>query len=178
MASGNSSARTAADLDAAGGNSENNGGGAEAGRASSWQGEVRAYEARDLKRIEMLHAIQGLPYDMPDLNDPIFAIGKVAEKPPGTAYNRIEAAAFLKIEAEAYLFLNPNYSDPQTRWQMLLALHEEVRREAAALGLSEVFCAIPPGLPKSFHRRLKRLGWHDEPSDWQRKSFHLRKVTL
>jgi hypothetical protein len=173
LASGNSAAREAIDLAAKSRNSENDSGGAETERISSWQGEVRAYQESDLESIKALFRAQDLPFDFPDLNDPVFAIGKVIE---GRRW--IEGAAFLKVEAEAYLFLNPSYGDPRDRWQMLLALHEEVRREAAALGLSEVFCVIPPGLPKSFHRRLKRLGWQDEPEDWKRKSFHLRKVTL
>lgn len=90
----------------------------------------------------------------------------------------MQAGAFLKIEAEAYLFLDPNYGTPVDRWQMLLRIHEDVKQQAADLGLSEVSCVIPPGLSKAFHRRLARLGWRDEPEDWKRKTFRLRNTTL
>jgi hypothetical protein len=121
----------------------------------------------------MLHRMQGFEYEFPDLGDPVFAISSVVE-----GGGRIQAAAFLKIEAEAYFFLNPGYANPLARWQMLLQLHEDVRREATDLGLSEVSCVIPPNLSRAFHRRLVKLGWRDEPEDWKRKTYHLRKVTL
>jgi hypothetical protein len=124
----------------------------------------------DLERIERIWRRQGFDYSMPDLDDPVFAIGKVAEDG--------SAAAFVKIVGEAYLFLDPNRGTPFDRWRTLLTLHAEVREECAALGISEVGCVLPPGLPKAFHRRLARLGWIDEPEDWKRKTFHLRKVTL
>lgn len=88
------------------------------------------------------------------------------------------AAAFVKIVGEAYLFLDPEQANPRTRWRTLLGIHEAVRQEAAALGLSEVTCWVPPNLPKSFHRRLSRLGWLEEPQDWKRRAYHLRKVTI
>jgi hypothetical protein len=102
----------------------------------------------------------------------VFAVSSIADD------GQNSAGAFLKIEAEAYLFLDPSYGDPRTRWQMLLRIHEDVRRKAADLGLSEVSCVIPPGLAKSFHRRLARLGWLDEPEEWKRKTFRLRNTTL
>jgi hypothetical protein len=107
---------------------------------------------------------------MPDLSDPVFALGSVAEDG--------SAAAFVKICGEAYLFMDPYHGDPLTRWQTLLKIHEAIRRDAAKLGLSEVSCVVPPNLSKAFHRRLARLGWMDEPKEWQRKTYHLRKVTL
>jgi hypothetical protein len=107
---------------------------------------------------------------MPDLDDPVFAIGQVAEDG--------SAAAFVKVVGEAYLFLDPDRGTPFDRWRVLLNLHRTVREKAADLGLSEVGCVIPPGLLKAFHRRLARLGWQDEPENWKRKTYHLRDVTL
>lgn len=107
---------------------------------------------------------------MPDLSDPVFAVGAVAEDESGIP----QVAAFLKITAEAYLFLDPEYATPRQRWTTLLAVHEAVRRQAAELGLSEVTAWIPPNLPKAFHRRLSRLGWQEEPEEWKRRAFHIR----
>lgn len=133
---------------------------------------LREYNHADLGRLIELYRRQGFPFDFPDLDDPIFAISSVVED------GQVQAAAFLKIEAEAYLFLNPQYGEPLERWKILLRIHEDVRRKAAALGLSEVGCVLPPELPRAFHRRLEKLGWRDEPEDWKRKTFHLRKVIL
>jgi hypothetical protein len=85
-------------------------------------------------------------------------------------------AAFLKVTAEAYLFLDPEYGTPRDRWQMLLRIHEDVRRKAKEIGLSEVTCWLPPNLGKAFQRRLRKLGWQDEPTDWKRAAYHIRTV--
>lgn len=116
--------------------------------------------------------MQGFAYQFPDLNDPVFPIGAVAED------GEAQMAGFLKITAETYLFVNSEYADPLTRWQTLLRLHDAVTRDAAKLGLSEISCVVPPNLSKAFHRRLERLGWQEEPKEWKRMSLHLRNVNL
>lgn len=104
----------------------------------------------------------------------MFAVSAIADDESGVP----QAAAFLKIEAEAYLFINPEYATPEERWKTLLRIHEAVRWDAKELGLSEVGCYIPPNLSKAFHRRLSKLGWQDEPEAWTRKTYHLRSATL
>lgn len=133
---------------------------------------IRAYQESDLARIRELHGKQGFDYDFPDLNDPVFAVGSVADD------GEAQMAVFLKITAEAYLFLDPEYGTPRERWNMLLRVHENVRSQAARLGLSEVTCWVPPNLSKAFHRRLTKLGWQEEPSEWKRRAFHIRAVTM
>lgn len=138
--------------------------------------EIRAYKQEDLQRIREIHRKQGFLYPMPDLSDPVFAVGCVAED--GVA----QVAAFLKIQAEAYLFVDSDYATPRERWKALLQVHEAVRRQAAALGLSEVQVWIPPELAKKtstgrespFVRRLEKLGWGKE--DWTSLSFRIRAI--
>lgn len=138
--------------------------------------EVRAYQESDLARIREIHRKQGFAYPFPDLSDPVFAVGCVAED--GVA----QVAAFLKIQAEAYLFMDPEYATPRERWKALLSVHEAVRREAAEFGLSEVQVWIPPEMAKKtntgreapFVRKLKRLGWGEE--DWTSLSFRIRNI--
>ena len=131
---------------------------------------IREYRESDLALIKKLHAKQGFTYDMPDLNDPVFLLGAVSDDGAG--------AAFVKVVGEAYFFLDPEHGQPIDRWETFLNLHHAIRDSAQTAGLSEVGCVIPPEVPKSFHRRLNRLGWQDEPEDWKRKAFHIRKVTL
>jgi len=128
---------------------------------------LRAYRNEDLERIKQLHAKQGFGFPFPDLTDPVFAVGCIAEE-DGEA----QMAAFLKVHAEAYLFLDPAHGTPRERWQALLQIHEAVRRQALELGLDGVTAWLPPSLPKAFTRRLKKLGWGKD--EWESYSFRVR----
>lgn len=85
----------------------------------------------------------------------------------------VQMAAFLKVEAEAFLFVDSDYGSPQDRWRMLLQLHEEVRFQAREMGLSEVNLWAPPEVPKAFLRRLSKLGW-SEDRPWKTFTYRLR----
>lgn len=136
---------------------------------------LRAYQASDLERLKRIHAKQGFSYELPDLSDPIFPVGCVAEE-----NGEPQMAAFLKIHAEAYLLADPDYGTPRDRWRMLLAVHESVRWQARELGLDSVTCWIPPSLTKktntgqdsAFVRRLRKLGWGRD--EWEAFSFRVR----
>jgi hypothetical protein len=140
--------------------------------------EIRAYRESDFERIREIHRKQGFDYPMPDLSDPVFAVGCVAED--GVA----QVAAFLKIQAEAYLFMDPEYATPRERWKALLQVHEATRRQATDLGLSEVQIWIPPEMAKktstgrdsAFVRKLQRLGWGKEPESWTSLSYRIRTI--
>ncbi len=56
-----------------------------------------------------------------------------------------------------------NRDAPRERWQRLLAMHEAVRRDAAARGLDDVEAFLPPRIARAFGRRLARLGWLRDP---------------
>lgn len=129
--------------------------------------EIRAFEARDLARLKELHAKQGFDYSFPKLTDPVFAFGSVADD------GRPQMALFGKITAEMFLFLDPEYADPETRWGMFLRLHEAVRLQAAAAGLADVNFWLPPEVPEGFIRKLKQLGW-TEGRAWRSFAFQLR----
>jgi len=136
---------------------------------------IRNYTDGDLAELKRLHTQQGFEYDFPDLSDPTFAVGRVAEED-----GRPRMAAFLKIHAEAFLLVDQNFGTPRDRWKMLLELHEAVRSDAKELGLQGVTCWIPPELTKktsmgqdsAFVRRLRKLGWNRDL--WEAFSFRLR----
>jgi hypothetical protein len=56
-----------------------------------------------------------------------------------------------------------NRDAPRERWQRLLAMHEAVRRDAAARGLEDAQAFLPPRVARAFGRRLARLGWRRDP---------------
>lgn len=130
--------------------------------------QVRAYRESDLERLRELHRKQGFEYPFPDLDDPVFCVGAIAEDGIGLP----QAAGFLKVHAEAYLLFNPEFGTPQQRWQTLLAIHENVRQNALRMGFDSVTAYIPTGLPRAFKRRLVRLGWGKDL--WESYSYRVR----
>jgi hypothetical protein len=119
---------------------------------------VRAYTEGDLEAVRAMHAAQGFGYAFPDLADPLFLVRSVVEED-----GRPRMAAFLRLTAEAYLLADPGEGSPRQRWRRLLALHEAVRQEAAACGLSDVQAFLPPRVARAFGRRLAALGWRQDP---------------
>ena len=130
---------------------------------------IREYRESDLERLKELHRKQGFAYPFPELNDPVFAVGAVAEQ-----NGEAQMAAFLKIHGEAYLFLDPSQGPPEERWKTLLEIHAAVRRQAEELGLDSVTCWIPPNLEKSFAKRLRKLGWAKD--EWAAYSYRIRSI--
>lgn len=128
--------------------------------------ELRAYQESDLDRVKEIHRKQGFDYPFPDLSDPVFAVGCVAED------GEAQAALFLKITAEAYLFLDPEYANPRERWKTFLQVHETVRRQALALGLQDVNLWAPPGVKEGFLRKMRKLGWRED--NWRTFTFQVR----
>jgi hypothetical protein len=118
---------------------------------------IREYTDADLSALRRLHAEQGMPYAFPDLSNPLFLIRVVAEQD-----SRVVAAAFLRLTAESYLLLDRAAGSPRERWEALLLLHETVRGCATRAGLDDVHAWLPPGVARSFSRRLTRLGWTRE----------------
>ena len=103
---------------------------------------------------------------MPDLSDPTFALGVVAED------GEAQMALFGKAHLEMYLMMDPEWSTPRARWQTFLKVHERMRLAASGMGFDSVTAYIPPQLVKAFGRRLEKLGWGRD--QWSSFSFKLR----
>ena len=128
--------------------------------------KIRAYQSADLARLRQLHAQQGFSYPFPDLDGPLFPVIEVGEES-----GQVQIAAALRVTAEAYLLMDGGYGTPKDRWQALLKIHEAVRQKAVETGFAEVQCFLPPEVPKSFGRKLKKLGWRHD--DWEAYQFNL-----
>ena len=120
---------------------------------------IREYTPGDLDALKRLHASQGFGYPFPDLDSPLLITKLVLEEDSG----EISMAALLRLTAEAFLLHDPVAAAPQERWQRLLAMHEAVRRDAAARGLDDAQAFLPPRVARAFGRRLARLGWRRDP---------------
>jgi hypothetical protein len=140
--------------------------------------QIRQYHEADLDSLRQIHAAQGFAYPLPDLRNPLFVTKLVltesdfaapeknaaAEQPPtkietSPRQEKIRAAAFLRLTAEAYLLLDPAIATPHEKMRAILALHAATEREAWQRGLEDVHAWLPPSIAKKFARRLTPLGW-------------------
>lgn len=135
---------------------------------------IREYTASDLESLRRLHSAQEMPYQFPDLTNPLFITKLVIERDsPGAdgrepgdipiASGEIIGAILLRLTSEAYFLLDPHAGTPRDRWQALLTLHEAARSDAARRGLDDAHAWLPPQVANAFGRRLSRLGWFREP---------------
>jgi hypothetical protein len=125
---------------------------------------IREYTASDLESLRRLHSAQGMPYQFPDLMNPLFLTKLVIERDsPDTVNREVIGAILLRLTSEAYFLLDPHAGTPRDRWQSLLTLHEAARVDAARRGLDDAHAWLPPQVANAFGRRLSRLGWFREP---------------
>jgi hypothetical protein len=127
---------------------------------------IREYTASDLESLRRLHSAQGMPYQFPDLTNPLFLTKLVIERDSvvGDADSReVVGAILLRLTSEAYFLLDPTAGTPRDRWQSLLTLHEAARVDAARRGLDDAHAWLPPQVANAFGRRISRLGWFREP---------------
>lgn len=125
---------------------------------------IREYTAADLESLRRLHYAQGMPYQFPDLTNPLFLTKLVIERDSQDADSReVVGAILLRLTSEAYFLLDPRAGTPRDRWQALLMLHEAARTDAARRGLDDAHAWLPPQVANAFGRRLSRLGWFREP---------------
>lgn len=117
-------------------------------------------EADDLPAVEALHARMGMEYRQPDLNSPLCVARTVVEV-DGT----IVAAGALRLEAESYLWLEPDLT-PHAKLAAMALLQKAVLKAAWKAGLDTLTAWIPETVETKFRRRLKQLGWSRDREGW------------
>jgi hypothetical protein len=138
---------------------------------------IRPYESRDLADLKRIHNRSGLPPNCwPNIDDKLYTVRIVAEE-----NGRAVQGGFVKLTGEAYVLVDHDHADPESRWKTLQdliirGLHDAARPMAATCphchtlfpivkGLEDVSCWLPPSLERAFWPRLKSLGF--EKSPWQ-----------
>jgi hypothetical protein len=119
--------------------------------------KIRNYVEEDEEELRRIHTAQQMPYEFPELSNPLFLTKVVAER-----HGKIAAASFLRLTAEAYLLVDCELGAPIDRWRNVNLLHEVMRGEAVRRGLDDVHCWLPPQVADAFGRRLGFLGWKKE----------------
>lgn len=135
-------------------------------------------EPQDMKRVERWHESSDFDYKLPSLfltddqgnviSNPLFPIRR-----RGIQDGQIIGALAAKVEAEVYLWLNPEWGTPDSRLAAVEMFHKDVVAKARTIGFSQLYCVLPPEISRSFGQRLKDLGW-DEARPWPKYVFELR----
>jgi hypothetical protein len=131
--------------------------------------DVRVYTDDDLEAVQRIHAANGLPPNcLPacckrdaagnPVNAPLFFMKNVLENG-----GKVRLASFLKLTAEAFLFVDHEYADAETRWLALQKLTAATLSGAAKKGVEDVTAWLPPHLDRSFGERLIALGFVKSP---------------
>lgn len=115
---------------------------------------IRPYMREDFPEVKALHGVQGLEYELPDLDARSMLVRCVIEE-----NGRVTHAAFLRKTSEAYWIFDPGESRRE-RLGKLLALSKEMITPAERAGLEDVHAFLPPAiLTTKLHNTLLRLGW-------------------
>ena len=110
-----------------------------------------------LETIADIHRASGFDYQFPkDFSTPLFPIKRGVVN--GNDARAIACAA-LKVEAEAYLWMDHSYGTPEERLQALELLNSDLAERARTVGFDQVHCALPPEIAERFGSRLEALGW-------------------
>lgn len=123
----------------------------------------------DFDAVRRLHEKSGFDYIMPDLASPLFVVKYAAKDPEG----RVLGAAGLRVQAETYLWLDPDLP-VRVRYRVVLQLSRVVTAEAWRVGLDCLAAWLPPSLPRSFRRLLVKLGWGRDRDGWDSWSKEIR----
>lgn len=86
---------------------------------------------------------------------------------------KIIGALAAKVEAEVYLWLDPQWGTPEERWAAVKMFHNDVTSKAAVIGFDQLYAVLPPEVAKSFGPRLIDLGWQ-ESRPWPKFVYELR----
>lgn len=114
---------------------------------------IRPYESRDAAAIQGMFEAHGFAYGLPDPQAHDMLASLVLEN------GAVRTAALLRLEVNAFLLMDNNWSTPQHRWEALQSIHESMRRRAESAGIEQANAWIPQEIEKQFAPRLAELGW-------------------
>jgi len=121
---------------------------------------IREYAESDLACIKRLHERSKLKYSFPDMDD--FFSRRVVE-----SGDSVGMVSLLKLTAEAYLICDPEWRTPAWRMEALRQIQDVANDDAKQRGVVEAVAFVPPGIEKTFRRRLERMGWSRNKPSWK-----------
>lgn len=119
--------------------------------------KTRSLQDGDQEMVGAIHQQMGLDYKMPQLRD---MAGLTVCEIDGS----VRAAAGLKLQAEAYLWIDQTL-DPQQKWDAIRLMQRELTAQAVKIGISQVVAYVPDCI-KRFAKRMKMLRWNRSRDGW------------
>lgn len=123
-----------------------------------------------LATLSDVHRATGFDYEFPkELHTPLFPVKRAVVDEDGNCL----AVVALKVEAEAYLWMDHSRGTPEDRMIALAMLNTDVATRAREIGFDQAHCVLPPEIAARFGARLESLGW--KPArPWPLYTFQLR----
>lgn len=132
---------------------------------------IREYVESDLKVLEGLHEKSGFEYSLPAPTSEKFFFRGVVEDDSGIAM-----AAFLRLNAEAFLLCNADWRTPAWRYEAFRQLSGVGAEAARKAGAWDINAFLPPKIGKQFGKRLNRMGWSSyKGEEWRCYSLPVRE---
>ncbi len=130
---------------------------------------IRDWEPSDLQEIERIHENSGIPYQLPNIQSPLFLVKKVLE-----VEGRVRMCVGGYITCEAYLWIDNTdaWADPEQKLVAIKELERVATEEARAKGLEEVILWLPPEMDRFGRRLVEDLGFSPDRNSW--KSYSKR----
>lgn len=122
---------------------------------------VRDLIESDIPAVRSIFEKQGIDCEFPDLMEPLVLIGKVYHDSNG----EIIGATIARIEAEVYLFIDPE-TPAKHKVEVMAELDAALCSDAYIKGLDCLTCRLPPGMEERFRRRLIQMGWSKNRAGW------------
>lgn len=131
--------------------------------------EIRNFEPNDTTVLRKLHEGSGFDYRFPTLSSPLFAVKRV-----GVSDEKVVIASVVKVEAEAYLWIDKEWGTPEERFEAVRQINADIREESAHIGFDQLYCVLPPEVASSFGPRLEEMGWL-KSRPWPRFTMEIRR---
>ena len=126
---------------------------------------TRKWTEDDTLQVMEIHQEMGIPYQMPDVSNPLFAIKRVLVDDRG----KIIGAGAIKPVGECFLWVRPSMM-PIFRARAVKRLTAEGMLLAGQSGLDELTAWIHPEVEREFGRPLTKLGFVMSPwRSWSTK---------
>lgn len=112
---------------------------------------IRPTIEADRAQLALLHAAQGLKYELPDG----WLLGATIE-----IDGAIDRAVLLRKTTEAYYLFDPAHQHSRKmELGLMLALQKEMQEPMKRVGVGDCHAWVPPKIAKQFGKLLLHLGW-------------------
>jgi len=116
---------------------------------------IRPYRKEDEAALRAMHAAQGLDYELPDVDHPLFFSRTVLVNEKDEPIR----AVLGRLTSEAFFLEYPDQGSEFTRMREFLKLQEAACADGRARGIDSVHVWLPPEMKYTFGAQLCRVGW-------------------